>query len=361
MKRLPIVLQLIDSLEVGGAEMMAVQIANALNRNGIVAHLAVSRKEGSLKTKLNKEVVFLFLNRKHLIDFKSFYQLYRYIHQHKIDIIHAHATSWFLAVVIKIFYPSIKIVWHDHFGFRVQLQQRETMFLKFGSLFFNAVITVNENLLNWAWQHLWTKHCFYLPNFVVENQKDADINLNGFNNKKIICVANFRLQKDHLNLLQAFKMVHQEFPDWTLHLVGNKSDLRYFDTLQDYIKINNLSENVFIYEQILDVSALLKQANIAVLSSKSEGLPLALLEYGLAKLGVVITDVGDCAKVLEHDKNGCLVPAENSAFLAEKIIFLIKNEEIRQLMGANLYQKIQKTYSEKTVCKQLIKIYQSIE
>lgn len=361
MNRLPVVLQLIDSLEIGGAEMMAVNIANALNSNRIVSHLAVSRKEGALKTKLESGVGYLFLNRKNLIDYSSFLKLHRYIHQQNIQIIHAHATSWFLAVVMKIMNPSLKIVWHDHFGFREQLSLRKTFLLKMGSIFFQTVIAVNQNLLVWAQQNLMAKKYYYIPNFVANHPNEEGIILNGLAHKRIICVANFRPQKDHLNLINAFKKVHQEFPDWTLHLIGNKSDLTYFDEILVGIQKNNLTKNIWIYENVSTVSSLLKQAVIGVLSSKSEGLPLALLEYGMAKLGVVITNVGECAAVLDNENNGCIVPAENPQALAQKMIFLINNEQSRQMMGAKLYQKIQTTYSEEAVCKQLIKIYRQLE
>lgn len=357
------ILQLIDSLEVGGAEMMAVNIANALNRNRIVSHLAVSRKEGTLKTKVESGVGYLFLNRKKLIDIKSFLTLYRYIRQHNINIIHAHATSWFLAVVMKIMNPSVKIVWHDHFGFREKLNRRNNFFLKIGSYLFKAVISVNNKLHHWAVSKLNASTYFYLSNFVAPllNQSVKTIDsLKGEGGKRIVCLANLRHPKDHLNLLNAFKIVHQEYPDWTLHLIGNKSDLNYFVEILLFIQENNLTKNVWIYENQSAVESLLKQATIGVLASKSEGLPLALLEYGIAKLGVVVTDVGDCKTVLDDGKNGCLVPASNPQALAQKMIFLISHSTERYQMGENLYQKIQSNYSEVIVINQLLKIYQQI-
>lgn len=359
----PNVLQLIDSLAVGGAEAMAVNIANALNAKNIVSHLVTSRKEGPLKNRLKAEVGYLFLNRKNLIDISAFFKLYRYIKLNKINIIHAHATSWFLAVVMKIMNPSVKIIWHDHFGFREQLQQRNSLPIKLCSIFFNSVIAVNQILLNWAKQHLYAKHYYFLPNFIENNQivNKNSVVLNGLANKRIICLANLRWQKDHLNLLNAFKIVHQEFPEWTLHLIGNKLDLKYYQEIEAFINQHQLQHKVWIYENQAAIFPLLSQAEIGVLSSKSEGLPLALLEYGMAKLGVVATNVGDCASVLDQGKNGCVVPASNSDELAQKMIFLIKNKEARKKMGENLYQKVQTTYSEEAVSQQLIKIYQKLE
>ncbi|MDP2088349.1 MAG: glycosyltransferase family 4 protein [Flavobacteriaceae bacterium] len=360
MNRQPVVLQLTDSLEAGGAEVVAINIANALNHRKISSHLAVSRKEGSLKNRLENEVGYYFLNRTKLIDFRAFQKLHQYINQHRITILHAHASSWFLAVVMKLWNPSVKIVWHDHFGFSEQLHKRNSFPIKMGSIFFKTTISVNQILLDWAKKSLYAKYFYYLPNFVMKTRKNTAEKptiLAGKSGKRIICLANLRPQKDHLNLLNAFKMMHQGYPNWTLHLIGNKSDLKYYNEIQAFINQNNLKEHVWIYGDQSDVSLLLTQADIGVLSSKSEGLPLALLEYGMAKLGVVVTNVGDCAEVLDNGKNGCLVHPSNAEEFAQKMIFLINNEQERKTRGENLYQKVQTTYSEEAVCRQLLNIY----
>ena len=58
------VLQLIDSLQVGGAEVLAVNISNSLSKQGIVSHLCATRTEGPLKENLDPTVEYLFLERK---------------------------------------------------------------------------------------------------------------------------------------------------------------------------------------------------------------------------------------------------------------------------------------------------------
>ena len=67
------------------------------------------------------------------------------------------------------------------------------------------------------------------------------------------------------------------------------------------------SNSVFIYGSCSDTFNILKLSTIGVLASKSEGLPLALLEYGLANLPVVATNVGDCHRVISNINEGLLV------------------------------------------------------
>ena len=65
------IVQVIDSLEVGGAEKMAVNYANALSERIDFSGLIATRAEGNLKKQLNGKVSYLFLNRKGTIDFSA--------------------------------------------------------------------------------------------------------------------------------------------------------------------------------------------------------------------------------------------------------------------------------------------------
>ena len=65
------ILQLIDSLHPGGAEMMAVNIANGLSDVGINSHICTTRLEGALRSKINGSVGYLCLNKKKTFNFPS--------------------------------------------------------------------------------------------------------------------------------------------------------------------------------------------------------------------------------------------------------------------------------------------------
>ena len=62
------IIQIIDSLEIGGAEKMAVTFANSLSSKVEFSGLVVTRKEGNLKKTIKKEVDYLFLKKKHRFD-----------------------------------------------------------------------------------------------------------------------------------------------------------------------------------------------------------------------------------------------------------------------------------------------------
>lgn len=338
--------------------MMAVNIANALAQNGVESHLCTTRQEGDLKAKIRSEVKYLFLNKKNALDLKALKKLVHYIKSNEINTIHAHATSYFTAFLVKLRLPKVRIVWHDHYGNSENLKARKKFPLTVVTKTFNTVISVNNNLYQWAQHHLKAKHFRYLPNFAsfgAVNSKETL--LKGSNDKRIVCLANLRPQKDHLNLLKAFKIVREKHTDWTLHLVGLDFKDAYAEEIKSYINQHNLIPCVFLYGSCADTQYILEQATIGVLGSKSEGLPVALLEYGLAKLPAVVTDVGECGTLVSNRINGLVVPPVDEARLAEALIFLIENEIQRKEFGENLYIKVGLNYSEHAFITQLIALY----
>ncbi|WP_158844229.1 glycosyltransferase [Algibacter sp. L1A34] len=354
------VLQLIDSLEAGGAERVAVNYANGLLDHVEASYLCATRAEGLLKSSLKTEVGYLYLKRTKTVDVKAIKALNKFINTNGITIIHAHASSYFLATLIKVLNPKLKLVWHDHYGKSEFLHERSKGLLTQCSRFFNHVFSVNSKLENWTKINLKAKLVSYLPNYAVVSDTQLITNLRGETGRRIVCLANLRPQKDHLNLLNAFKLVLVNYPDWTLHLVGQDFKDDYSQAIFNYVKKESLEENVFIYDTCLDISAILKHCSIGVLSSKSEGLPLALLEYGLAGLPVVSTNVGDCPKVIENKSLGVLVNQENEQELCTGILSIIRDKNQASLMGNALKKQVKINFSEKHIIPKVIKVYKDI-
>ncbi|WP_406684214.1 glycosyltransferase family 4 protein [Seonamhaeicola sp. MEBiC1930] len=351
------VLQLVDSLEVGGTERVAVNIANALSDKIDKSFLCTTRKEGLLRYSLNDKVDYLFLEKKRIIDFKAIKKLRGFIKSKGINIIHAHSSSFFLATLVKLFYPKVKIIWHDHYGNSEYLNERKFKVLILSSNFFVHVLSVNAVLKNWAKTNLKCGYVDFLPNFAIPDKNKPETELKGSEGKRIIHLANLRPQKDHITLLKAFKEVIKIHPDWTLHCVGKNFEDDYSKSVKSLVNEFKLNKSVFFYGSRADITNILNRSNIAVLSSKSEGLPIALLEYGCSKLPAVVTNVGDCSKVISSENEGLMVNKEDVDALKEALIKYISNERFRTLMGNSLFQKVNTSYSENAIVNKLINIY----
>lgn len=343
------IVQLIDSLEAGGAESMAVNYANVLISYTGFSGLVVTRQEGLLKDKIKPEVNYLFLNRKKVFDFRAVFLFRNFIITHKVTHIQAHSSSFFIAVILKMIIPSIKIIWHDHYGFRYKNTFFQNLPLILCSLFFNRIIVVNNLLKDFAKRMLLCKKVIYLPNFVdFEKAKEDFFELKGNQGKRILCLANLRPQKNHIMLLEVAKEVIEKFPDWTFHFVGQDNNDEYSRQLKSTINEFSLQENVFMYGSVSAVQSVVEQSQIGVLSSTSEGLPLALLEYGRAALPVVVTAVGEVPLIVDEKKGFC-VASEDKISFSRSLEELIKNEELRNRLGQNLKEKVSEEFGVKKI------------
>ncbi|MFN4762841.1 glycosyltransferase [Gillisia sp. Q332] len=353
------VLQLIDSLRPGGAEKMAVNIANGLLPYVEGSYLCCTRREGMLKAQLKPEVGYVFLNKRSSLDPRAILKLRLYIKENNITIVHAHSTSYFLAGLLKLSGGSFKLIWHDHYGESEFLEKREFKVLKRFSRLFAGIISVNTALKNWAVEELQCKNVIELKNFIpkVENTGLVAIKLKGSSTAfKIICVANLRPQKDHLNLLRAFELLDKNLAV-SLHLIGEDPGTDYSASVLKEIESSPVSHKIHYYGSQPEIIPLLQQADLGVLPSRSEGLALALLEYGIAGLPVLCTNVGQCAAVINN--YGKIVGKENSKMLYQGISAYL-DDRLKMKKEAKLFQQeVKKNYSEKGVLKKYMNFLES--
>lgn len=355
------VLQIIDSLHAGGAERLAVNYANELNKNQIDSHLCATRSEGPLLQSLDKKVGYIFLNRKSTLDIAAVLRLRSYISNHKINIIHAHASSYFISTLIKLLMPKLKIAWHDHYGNSEFLEKRPTRVLRLCSRQFSHIFSVNPKLESWAKNNLLCKNVRYIKNFPVLKITNTSLTeLNGENGKRVLCLANLREQKNHIRLLEAFKLIIEKHSEWTLHCVGKdfKDDYSelFFSKLNEY----GLQGHVFFYNAKSDILNILQQSTIGILVSKSEGLPLALLEYGLAGLPIVCTDVGSCGELIPNSSYGILIKNDDASNIAAALNKLIEDKNYRTTSAKEFNLMVSKNYSKERVIKEVVRIYYKI-
>ncbi len=340
---------------------MAVNIANGLLAYVEGSYLCCTRQEGLLKEQLKPAVGYVFLNKRSSLDPRAILKLRNFIKENNITIIQAHSTSYFLAGLLKLSGGNFKLIWHDHYGESELLKKREFKVLKRFSRLFAGIISVNTALKKWAVEKLNCKNVIELKNFIpqFENTGSAAIKLKGSAaDFKIICVANLRPQKDHLSLIKAFENIRHQFP-LSLHLIGANFEDRYSESVLDAIKDSPVSDRMFYYGAQSEISGLLAQADLGILASRSEGLPVALLEYGMAGLPVIVTEVGQCGEVVGN--SGLLVPPNDSGPLAEAISSYFKNPEKRKQDALEFRQNIVENYSEKSVLSSLIEFYKNLK
>ncbi|MBE8727797.1 glycosyltransferase [Flavobacterium hungaricum] len=356
------IVQIIDSLEIGGAERMAVNYANALSEKIEFSGLISTRREGVLLEQIRQEVSYLFLNRTKSFDINAVFRLRKFIKKNKVEVIHAHSSSFFIAVLVKLTLFKIKIVWHDHYGSRIKQSKKQNRVLVYFSIFFASIFSVNRQLAAWSLENLRCKNVVFIPNFILKKDQNQNQNtyLKGTEGRRIVFLANLKEPKNHISILKAFTALKLYENDWSLHLIGKDYLDLYSSSLKEFIKLHNLESHVFLYGSKSDINFILQQASIGVLASIFEGFPVTLIEYGCAGLPVLSTNAGYCSEIIKNEETGLLFDPLNEQEIILQMQKIINNNELRNKFANHLKQVVENIYNEDKIIETILLEYSKI-
>lgn len=356
------IMHLTDTLDAGGRERIAVNMLNSMPRDRYRTFVCTTRRDGPLLAMLSDDVGRLSLNRRRTLDLSAIVRLARYIRQNKISLVHAHGTSLVVAYLVSLMVRDLVIVWHDHFGTNDR-RERAVSLYRLMTRRVAAVLAVSQPLADWSRRRLRFpgERIWCLPNFVPEIRDDLEPpDLPGMAGHRVICVANLRPVKNQLMLLDAMQIVLANQPETHLMLVGERNDADYAAAIERKIANLGLADSVTVLGPRSDVPNVLRGCDVGVLSSMSEGLPVSLLEYGAAGLAVVVTDVGQCGKVLDGGAVGKLVPPGSPKELAATIAALLQDPKERSQLGDAFRTRVARHYSAEAVIGELDSIYRTV-
>lgn len=149
-------------------------------------------------------------------------------------------------------------------------------------------------------------------------------------------VGNLSAKKDHKNLMNATVSVLETYPDLRVVLVGSGP---LEEELRQHVDRLGLSTAVVFAGSRDDVADLLPAFDVFALSSRHEGLPIALLEAMASSLPCVATDVGGIPEALRNGVDGLLVPPGDPAALAAALIRVLSDRQGRKAMGASARER----------------------
>ena len=251
------------------------------------------------------------------------------------------------------------MVWHDHWG---EAYPKSRWLYRLGTMRTDAIIAVNNELAAWARDALRfpAERVHFVRNFVALPEAGGTPDLPPSSGRRITVVANVRPQKDLGNLVAATAILAKNFPDIQVLVAGNKDDAAYLEEVEASIRRHGLEECLILLGARGDVTDILAHSDIGVLSSESEGLPLSLIEYGMAGLAVVATQVGQCAEVLGDGRYGILVPPGDPESLAEGIASLLRSDSRREMFGREFQRVAIEEWGPDRNINQVAEIYKSV-
>lgn len=337
---------LLDSLNVGGTETQAVELATRLDSDRYDVTLGCLRARGPLLEKLAGTTVSVreFYPKGGFDSVHGMYQMFRlaiFLRRGGFQIVHTHDLYANLlgipaAVIARVpviissqrdlahldLYKTRRRVWLR------RLQNLSTAVLTNANAVRDAVLAENH----FAPQKVRVIHNGVdMERFSHESRDRAWLAPGGPNERWIVLVGNMHSDvKGHPWLIGAAGAVTREFPETRFVLVGDGAERKNFER---QVAELGLERNFSFLGRRDDVPRVLGCCDIAVLPSKAEGLPNAVLEYLAAGLPTVASRVGGNAEIVQDNKNGLLVPPEDSSALAEMLLRLLRDSGLAASLG----------------------------
>lgn len=174
----------------------------------------------------------------------------------------------------------------------------------------------------------------------------------------VLFVARFIHQKQPWQLIKSFALALQQHPTMRLVMVGDGDQK---PKALEMVKELGIEHAVIFQPFRQDVPAVLANADIFVLPSLWEGLPIALLEAMAMGKAIIGTYVDGTKEVIVDQKNGLLVQLDNiDQNLADAIVTLAKDAKKRNELGNHAIQTISDTFSAATMTRQVEHIYNGL-
>ncbi|WP_168414799.1 glycosyltransferase [Acinetobacter indicus] len=359
------ILYCITGLGVGGAERIVVETADKMFDLGYNIKIVCLSGEVKVTPKRDIEIINLGLNKVNFFNIlKKFIKI---IHDFKPNILHAHMFhAIILSRISKIFFKDIKVISHAHntkYGnsLRSFLYKRTELFTD-----------ININVSDISTKHFIENKVFN-PTKTITLANGIDTN-KFYPNEKIriemrkkftladdvlvfITIGSFTPQKDHKNLLFAYKkFIESNLTSSKLIIVGD-GELR--GNIETLIVDLGLQDFVILLGLRKDINELLNMADIFVLSSAWEGLPLVIAEAMSAEKLIISTNCGGVSQLLNSED--FLVPIQDFNMLAEKMVTVAKISSIDKIsIGTSNREIIIQKFSLENMINNLLSIYKKL-
>lgn len=370
----PVICQVLHSLDIGGAEVLAAGIARELSDRYRFVFACLDDEVGVLGKEFEERgVPMRVFDRQPGIDWKCSLRLASFFREHRIQIVHAHQyTPFFQSLLARLAFRRPPIVFTEHgrhypdtrsakrVAFNRALLRSDDRLIGVGESVRRALVD-NEGLPEHRTETIYNG--VPLDNFLAVNG-DGDLKQKvrtelgiGIDEFAIIQVARLNALKDHTTAIRTLQRLLDGNVPAKLILIGDGEER---PQLQQLVAEKQLAESVNFLGARSDIPQLLVAGDAFLLSSISEGIPLTLIEAMAAGIPVVSTNVGGIPEVIEHGRTGLLAPARNDEILASHLrVFWQCPDQRRELAESGCHRAIEH-YSLKQMHQQYVDVYESL-
>ncbi|MFD1020667.1 glycosyltransferase family 4 protein [Thalassobacillus hwangdonensis] len=360
---------LIDGLVEQGFEVASACLdtgeANWLRKQGYVIHdIPFRRKMFSLK------------------NIVACWKLYRLLKKEKFDIIHVHTpVAAVIGRIAAVAGATPHIVYTAHgFYFHEGMSPLTYRFFYWIEKFFATQFTdwlllqsIEDYQLSVERKFLPEEQIVHLsngvdvetkfnPKIILEEEKTVlreEFNLT--ERDVVLCfMGRFVKEKGIVELMDAFELLHQEYPEAKLLLLG---ELLESDRKDD--AYSNLTQRIEKHPAVIapgirdDIPQILAISDIFTLPSYREGLPRSIIEAMAMGLPVVATNIRGCREEVEEGVTGYLVEKQNVEDLAEKLDLLLEHRTLRESFGLKARMRAELLFNEAAIIQKQVDLFRS--
>lgn len=359
------ILQVITRADtVGGAQKHVIDISKQLMYEGHQVTV-VSSDSGIFKDLIEKDnIEFLGIPRLKrnfsiLSDIRSLFILFKIVLTKRPDVIALHSVkAGLLGRVITLLYPSTTyFTAHGWSHIRESGRLEKIIYIKlekYLSILCKKVICVSKADFYFARDVIGiniNRLCL-IENGVHPVSRTPQVKAKSNDVVVFLSVVRFQAPKDFETLLLAFSKIKSRA--WVLNILGDGPQL---NDVKNQISSLNLVHNVRLLGFKDNIDRYYEESDAVVLISKSEGLPMSLLEGMSCSKLLIASDVGGVSDLIVNKWNGFLVPVGDSEYLASCLLSVVNNPNIIEEYGANSKYYFNSNYSFDKMYSKLILLY----
>jgi len=357
------ILQIIDSLVVGGAQDVATNLAIGFKKSGHESRILLLKNESFKKNRDRLRIALVKV--KHLncpiYSISSILEVEKVIRDFQPDIIQTHLSGFFYFLSnLRLKKPIVHTV---HNLYLADTGPKGRLFNKLMLRYASACVAVSmaAEQSNIKFHNL--KNTYVIKDGINIYDQSAFKNSSlGTIGKKLarkmvlINVANLIPTKNHELLIKSFAIAKKKISHIKLIIAG---DGRLKNKLKSLIRSLGLENEVFLLGHRSDIQQLLSVSDIFVLSSNVEGLCLSLLEAMERNLPVISTKVGGVVEIVSNGKNGIFAES-NEQSVSKAIVKLANDAVLRKKLGQNGRKMVKSKYSVDIMVSKYLKLYSEL-
>ncbi len=353
----PKILILADGLPAGGTERQIVELLKGLkSHKNIRTAVGVLVKKGEREEEAFRYAdLVLPIKQNTSLDVTLAFSLVGLVKKHGISLIHTFGSISDLSGLIAGKITGVPVVNGSIRNARQKLNARDRI-SKLCMRFADRVVANSRaGLVAYDCENWKSACCIYNG---VELGRFAKDTSESDGHMSICMVGNFTRKKDQASLIKALPLIHRNFPELNLILVGRGQKL---DDCRDLVSNLQLSRYVSFVTDCNHPESVIGSCSVGVLlSPDGEGISNVLIEYMALMLPVVASDLGGNREVVEHGLSGLLIPDHDPETISEAVCELLDSPQKSLEMGERGRMIVETKFGLKRMVDEYLHLYKDV-